>query len=161
MRQGSCSSVGCHYPGLLYQPLLCASLCFLVAPVQLFLHPLSEGDEGTSLAWARQQCTAVQRQEWSGEAVGRNPIGWYHCQNSPSGPTILSYRALGNRQRSKGESESERLCTPSFTELRGCCKTAKNSNPLCGSSSRDNELDLLVFTRKLVCSKPGCEFTAS
>lgn len=46
----------------------------------------------------------------SGEAVGRNPTDWYHCQNSPSGPTILSYRAVGNRQRSKGESENERLC---------------------------------------------------
>lgn len=50
---------------------------------------------------------------------------------------------------------------PSFTELRSCCQTAKSSNPLCGSSSRDNELDLLVFKRKLECSKPGCEFTAS
>lgn len=118
MKQGSlinsCSSIRSHYSSLLYQPLLYASLCFLLALIQLFLHLLSEGDEGTYLAWARQQCTAVQKQEWSGDAVGGNPIGLYHCQNSPSGPTILSYRALGNRQRSKEESDNERLCTPFF-----------------------------------------------
>lgn len=99
-----------------------ASLCFLAGPVQLFLHPLRERSEGIHLARARQQCTAVQRQEWSRESAGRNPIGWYPCQNSPSGSTILSSRALG-RVRMKDSAPF------SFSELRGCCRTAESSSP--------------------------------
>lgn len=116
-----------HSPRPHHHSLLCASLCFLTGPVQLFLRPLRERGEGIYLARARQQCTAAQRWEWSRESVGRNPIDSYPCQNSPSGSTILSSRALGRGRGARVRVKMKDSVPCSFTEPRACCKTAESS----------------------------------
>lgn len=104
-------------------------------------------------------CSAEAGAKW--RSSGQESHRLVSLPKFPSGPTVLSYRALGNRQRSKEESENERPCTPFLHRTARLLPECQELEFLRGSSSRDNELDLLVFTRKLGCSKPGCEFTAS
>lgn len=110
--------------------------CFLVAPIKLFLHPPCEEDVGTY--WSEEGSSALQcrernevRRQWAGIPKAGITAKIPHL--------VLPYHtALGNRQRSKRESDDKRLCAPFLpSQSWEVAATSPGAEILCVAAPRE------------------------
>lgn len=120
--EGSFSSRRSHFPNPLYHPLLCASLCFSVRPVQLFLHCSGRGVR--EFTWQGQGSRALQCR-----GSGQESHSWHPCQKSPSGPATLSSRAVGRGRGARDRVKMKDSVAPSLHRAKGLLPDCQELRP--------------------------------